>query len=57
MSFVRTKGVRLTEVEWTFRIGKDELGIPSIGHQRQERGLAHILICFLSYVLWDTLAQ
>jgi len=57
LSFVRTKGVRLTEVEWTFRIGKDELGIPSIGHQRQERGLAHILICFLSYVLWDTLAQ
>ena len=26
-------------------------------HQRQDRVLAHILVCFLAYVLWKTLQQ
>ena len=49
--------IQLTEAEWAFRITKDELEIRPIWHQKQDRVLAHILICFLAYVLWKTLAQ
>jgi len=49
--------IQLTEAEWAFRITKDELEIRPIWHQREDRVLAHILVCFLAYVLWKTLAQ
>jgi transposase len=49
--------IQLTEAEWAFRITKDELEIRPIWHQKPERVLAHILICFLAYVLWKALAQ
>ena len=49
--------IQLTEAEWAFRITKDELEIRPIWHQNEERVLAHILVCFLAYVLWKTLAQ
>jgi len=49
--------IQLTEAEWAFRISKDELEIRPIWHQKRERVLAHILVCFLAYVLWKTLAQ
>ncbi|MCH7924007.1 MAG: IS1634 family transposase [Planctomycetes bacterium] len=49
--------IQLTEAEWAFRITKDELEIRPIWHHKEERVLAHILICFLAYVLWKTLAQ
>jgi transposase len=49
--------IQLTEAEWAFRISKDELEIRPIWHQREDRVLAHILVCFLAYVLWKTLAQ
>jgi len=49
--------IQLTEAEWAFRIAKDELEIRPIWHQKQDRVLAHILVCFLAYVLWKTLAQ
>jgi transposase len=48
--------IQLTEAEWAFRITKDELKIRPIWHQRADRVLAHILVCFLAYVLWKTLA-
>jgi len=48
--------IQLTEAEWAFRIAKDELEIRPIWHQKEERVLAHILVCFLAYVLWKTLA-
>jgi transposase len=48
--------IQLTEAEWAFRISKDELEIRPIWHQKQDRVLAHILVCFLAYVLWKTLA-
>jgi len=48
--------IQLTEAEWAFRITKDELEIRPIWHQKQDRVLAHILVCFLAYVLWKTLA-
>ena len=49
--------IQLTDAEWAFRIEKDELGIRPIWHQKQERVLAHILVCFLGYVLWKALSQ
>jgi transposase len=49
--------IQLTDVEWAFRITKDELQIRPIWHQKEERVKGHILICFLAYVLWKTLEQ
>ena len=49
--------IQLTEAEWAFRIAKDELVIRPIWHQKSDRVKAHILVCFLAYVLWKTLAQ
>ena len=48
--------MQLTEAEWAFRITKDELGIRPIWHHKESRVKAHILVCFLAYVLWKTLA-
>lgn len=49
--------IQLTDVEWAFRITKDELKIRPIWHQKESRVKGHILICFLAYVLWKTLEQ
>ena len=49
--------IQLTEAEAAFRIHKSDLGLRPIWHQKQERVLAHILVCFLAYVLWKTLCQ
>ena len=48
--------IQLSEAEAAFRIHKSELSIRPIWHQRADRVLAHILVCFLAYVLWKTLA-
>jgi transposase len=48
--------IQLTEAEAAFRIHKSELSLRPIWHQRQDRVAAHILVCFLTYVLWKTLA-
>lgn len=49
--------IQLTEAEAAFRIHKSDLSIRPIWHTKQDRVLAHILVCFLGYVLWKTLAQ
>ena len=49
--------IQLSEAEAAFRINKSELSIRPIWHQREDRVLAHILVCFLAYVLWKTLEQ
>jgi transposase len=49
--------IQLTEAEAAFRIQKSELGIRPVWHQRADRVQAHILVCFLGYVLWKTLEQ
>jgi transposase len=49
--------IQLTEAEWAFRITKDELVIRPIWHQKANRVKAHILVCFLAYVLWKSLSQ
>ena len=48
--------IQLTEAEWAFRIAKDELESDRSGTTRKHRVRAHILVCFLAYVLWKTLA-
>ena len=47
--------IQLTEAEEAFRIQKNDLRIRPIWHQKEERVLSHILVCFLAYVLWKTL--
>lgn len=49
--------IQLTEAEAAFRIHKSDLTIRPIWHQKEERVLAHIFVCFLAYVLWKTLGQ
>lgn len=49
--------IQLTEAEAAFRVHKSDLSIRPIWHQKQDRVLAHILVCFLAYVLWKTLGQ
>lgn len=49
--------IQLTEVEAAFRIHKSDLRIRPIWHQKEERVAAHILVCFLAYVVWKALAQ
>ncbi len=49
--------MQLTEAELAFRIQKSDLRIRPIWHQKEDRVLAHILVCFLAFVLWKTLAQ
>ena len=49
--------VQLSEAEAAFRIHKSELSLRPIWHQRADRVEAHVLVCFLAYVLWKTLEQ
>jgi transposase len=48
---------QLTEAEGAFRIHKSDLRLRPIWHQKEDRVQAHILVCFLAYVLWKTLGQ
>lgn len=49
--------IQLSEAEAAFRIQKTELSVRPIWHHRADRVQAHILVCFLAYVLWKTLEQ
>ena len=49
--------IQLSEAEAAFRIHKSDLCVRPIWHHKQDRIKAHILICFLAYVLWKTLQQ
>lgn len=49
--------IQLTEAEAAFRIHKSDLALRPIWHQKTERVQAHILVCFLAYVIWKTLGQ
>ena len=49
--------IQLTEAEAAFRIYKSDLRVRPIWHQKDERVLAHILVCFLAYVLWKMLGE
>jgi transposase len=47
--------IQLTQAEAAFRIQKDQLNLRPIWHQREDRVQAHILVCFLAFVLWKSL--
>jgi transposase len=47
--------IQLTQAEAAFRIQKDQLNLRPIWHQRADRVQAHILVCFLAFVLWKCL--
>ncbi len=49
--------IQLTDAEAAFRIQKSELALRPVWHQREDRVEAHLLVCFLAYVLWKTLEQ
>ncbi|HLJ97810.1 MAG TPA: IS1634 family transposase [Gemmataceae bacterium] len=49
--------MQLSEAEGAFRIHKSDLSLRPVWHQKQERVQAHVLVCFLAYVLWKTLSQ
>jgi transposase len=48
--------IQLTEAEAAFRIEKTDLHIRPVWHHTAERTKGHILVCFLAYALWKTLA-
>ena len=47
--------IQLTQAEAAFRIQKDQLNLRPIWHQHEDRVQAHILVCFLAFVLWKSL--
>jgi transposase len=47
--------IQLTQAEAAFRIQKDQLKVRPIWHQREDRVQAHILVCFLAFMLWKSL--
>lgn len=47
--------MHLTDAEAAFRIQKTDLRLRPVWHQKAERVQAHILVCFLAYVLRKTL--
>jgi transposase len=47
--------IQLTQAEAAFRIQKDQLKLRTVWRQRGDRVEAHILVCFLAFVLWKTL--
>ena len=47
--------IQLVQAEAAFRIHKSDLSLRPIWHQKEERVRAHILVCFLGYVLWKML--
>jgi len=49
--------MRLAQVEKAFHIAKADLAIRPIYHQTADRTRAHILVCFLAFVLWKTLEK
>jgi transposase len=49
--------IQLTDAETAFRIQKSDLSLRPVWHQKEQRVLAHILVCFLAYVLWKFLGQ
>jgi transposase len=49
--------IQWTEAEAAFRLHKSDLVMRPIWHQKERRVQAHILVCFLGYVLWKTMGR
>lgn len=50
-----TAYIGLTQAEAAFRIQKSDLKLRPVWHQRLDRVKAHLLVCFLAFVLWKSL--
>lgn len=49
--------IQLTEAEAAFRLHKSDLVMRPVWHHKQNRVQAHILVCFLAYVVWKTMGR
>lgn len=49
--------IQLTEADAAFPVHKNDLNLHPVWHQREDRLQAHILVCFLTYVLWKCFGQ
>ena len=49
--------IQLTQAEAAFRVGKSDLLLRPVFHQKTERVEAHLLVCFLALALWRALEQ
>lgn len=49
--------MQLTDAENAFRVQKSDLRLRPIWHQKARRVQAHVLVCFLAYLLYKTLEQ
>jgi transposase len=49
--------IGLTDAESAFRTHKHDLALRPVWHQKADRVKAHILVCFLAYVMWRMLEQ
>jgi len=49
--------IHLTDAEEAFKIHKSDFELRPVWHQKENRVQAHILVCFLAFVLWKCLAQ
>src|SRR5260221_6332503 len=47
--------IQITQAEAAFRLHKDQLNMRPVWHQREDRDQAHILVCFLAFVLLKSL--
>ena len=47
--------IQLVQVEDSFRLGKSDLGLRPVFHQKQDRVQAHILVCFMALAMWRVL--
>ncbi len=47
--------IQLREAEAAFRLHKSDLVKRPVWHWKEHRVQAHILVCFLTYILWKTL--
>lgn len=46
--------IHLTDAEEAFKIHKSDLHLRPIWHQKDDRIKAHVLVCFIAFVLWKT---
>jgi transposase len=46
--------INLTDAEEAFKVHKNDLHLRPIWHQKDDRIKAHVLVCFLAFVLWKT---
>jgi transposase len=52
-----TAYIQLTKAEEAFRVQKHDLELRPVWHQLEHRVNAHILVCFIAYVIWKTFGR